>query len=400
MEYPVQIEQMIWDHNRYVSRQKMEASQRLRFSTALIHEDPRLRARRTNGQLLLFQLRTCEEGLQRDSQFLPLVRDPPPLVLPISRRPSLQNRQRGSDMVSCYNKTTAFYIIDPFESDTRTRTLPIDTWLFRKWFRPYKTDISYGNYFAKIFPVTTEQRSMDIDTKDLIDLHFNVCEQSQRYVESTFMLHQGRARPQHYPLRGSTWSFFAEKNDERIDGDFFLRSAIFKPLFRALFVVVIDYRGWTRMKRLEDVADLKVRIVLTGVTDGLSAPIDFDSISSSDPEYFPGLKEITTTMKIAYSFISYLEHREFMAHGSLQNHLELTDDDRVKYAQILLKKVATDGPFPPASDLSDSEVASAIQRPSHTWVDTAKVPFWCGKGAEATVQYTEMGIRSILTGRD
>ncbi|KAK6220677.1 hypothetical protein LQW54_001868 [Pestalotiopsis sp. IQ-011] len=358
----------------------------------------------TAGQLLLFQLRTCEEGMQRDSQFLPLVRDPPPLVLPISRRPSLTNRQRGSDMVSCYNKTTAFYVIDPFESDTRMRTLPIDTWLFRKWFRPYKTDISYGNYFAKIFPATTEQRSMDIDTKDLIDLHFNVCEQSQRYVESTFMLKNVRFKPKHFPqhftLRGSAWSFDDGENDERIDGDFFLRSAVLKPLFRALFVVVIDYRGAIKMKRLEDVADLKVRLVLTGVTDGLSGPIDFDSISSSDPEYFPGLNEISTTMKIAYSFISYLEHRESMAHGSLQNHLELTDDDRVRYAQILLKKVATDGVYPLATALSDREVASAILRPSHSWVDTDKVPFWCGKGAEATLQYTELGIRSILTNRD
>ncbi|KAI4599428.1 hypothetical protein KJ359_001870 [Pestalotiopsis sp. 9143b] len=354
----------------------------------------------TAGQRLLFQLRTCEEGLQRDSQFLPLVRDLPPLVLPISRPSSLSNRQRGSDMVSCYNKTTAFYVIDPFESDTRMRTLPIDTWLFRKWFRPYKTDISYGNYFAKILPVTTEQRSMDIDTKDLIDLHFNVCEQSQRYVESTFMLHQDRYQSQHFPLHGSAWSLYDGKNDERIDGDFFLRSAVLKPLFRALFVVVIDYRRATEIKSLEDVGDLKVRIVLTGVTDGLSAPIDFDSISSSDPEYFPGLNEISTTMNIAYNFISFLEHRESMAHGSLQNHLELTDDDRVRYAEILLKKVATDGQYPPATALSDREVASAILRPSHTWVDTDKVPFWCGKGAEATLQYTELGIRSILTNRD
>lgn len=137
-----------------------------------------------------------------------------------------------------------------------------------------------------------------------------------------------------FPLRAPEWEVRDPEYVEA-DGSQFMRSHTMQPLFRALFVVLTDYLGGAYMRCLNDVANLEVKLVLTGFTDGLSAPISFDSIGYSDPRYVPKSGMINTTMQIAFDFITSLEKREAEASTLSKKGITPTNADCVEYAREL-----------------------------------------------------------------
>ncbi|KAG4259821.1 hypothetical protein FPRO03_12471 [Fusarium proliferatum] len=83
-----------------------------------------------------------------------------------------------------------------------------------------------------------------------------------------------------------------------------------RPLFKAFFIA-IPGRNWGGCAALENIASLKVLIVLTGETKGLSAPISFASIADkSEARTLNGLEAVETNLETAVDFVMELEYRE------------------------------------------------------------------------------------------
>jgi hypothetical protein len=62
---------------------------------------------------------------------------------------------------------------------------------------------------------------------------------------------------------------------------------------------------------------VKVQLILTGTTEGLSAPISFEELRDEalDSSYYPGATAITIGLGAAIRFIIRLEQREMVASG-------------------------------------------------------------------------------------
>ncbi|KAK2482387.1 hypothetical protein H9L39_04179, partial [Fusarium oxysporum f. sp. albedinis] len=88
-----------------------------------------------------------------------------------------------------------------------------------------------------------------------------------------------------------------------------------RPIFRAFFVA-IPGQDWGGCTTLEYIASLKVLIVLTGETKGLSGPIFFASIADkSEIRTLNGLEAVETDLETAVDFTMDLEHREEAVFG-------------------------------------------------------------------------------------
>lgn len=89
---------------------------------------------------------------------------------------------------------------------------------------------------------------------------------------------------------------------------------ILQPLFRALIIIITTTNY--KMENSEEVGRMPVCLVRTGIEDGLSAPISFDSIEGKTPVRQQGSTEvIQTSLETAVDFIMALDARESAAFG-------------------------------------------------------------------------------------
>ncbi len=179
------------------------------------------------------------------------------------------------------------------------------------------------------------------------------------------------------PLRGLPWPHSYERS-ERCGYTYVL------PLFRALFMVLVypkEQLPWP--KDIRWVAQAQVQLILTGITDGLSAPICFDEIQeySTGNSYTPGSQTITITLDIATKFILRLEQREVAAFGVQPNacNLSPTSFYRLKHREEAKKLGWVEERDGSLDDLSPI---------SSEWVDRTLFPKWLGRGALETMRYT------------
>ncbi|KAH7174969.1 uncharacterized protein B0J16DRAFT_404867 [Fusarium flagelliforme] len=188
------------------------------------------------------------------------------------------------------NKSTSIYIVPNDRGLDCYFRLALHNWLYEKWYRPCRNDIEYHQYIAS--PLTLPHVSPSESTHGLV----HHVQSTHRVLCDAALRHQERRRAGKaglYP--GSVF------NDHR----FF----VLQPMFQALTMVVLanDYTAQGK-----DIGTVPVILCLTGVQEGLSQPITFDSIPQK--EILSDLA-IRATFETAIDFILFLEQRETRAFG-------------------------------------------------------------------------------------
>ncbi|MBE3045754.1 hypothetical protein IMZ48_25050 [Candidatus Bathyarchaeota archaeon] len=276
---------------------------------------------------------------------------------------------------SC-NKTAPIYIYSTADlNPTQLLLIALHNWLYRKWFRPYKSEIEWGQFIAKVMRLPDVPKDMPVEhlVNSVVSLNGSVCDKVEAARQSVmdFDLSQHREGM----LQPATGIDYLKSMPELIeDQEFFL----LQPLFRAVVIMIDgkDYGG----NLGEDVTDMgltDVHIVRTGVEDGLSAPITFDAIVRRISGSIMGedgrVKAVRTTLDTAFSFLCGLERREVAAFGAHPDPCESTKGLRSGYmdAPALLYT---------AKELGWAE--ESLELPSSKWVDADKYPGWTGPGAD------------------
>ncbi|KAI0550561.1 hypothetical protein F4679DRAFT_594734 [Xylaria curta] len=249
--------------------------------------------------------------------------------------------------------------------------MDIETWLWRQWFRPYTTEIELCRSFVNIFALDYKNSNMkgsDIPSDDLISLHCDICEQSERFKEAICTSKGPNLVPSMSgPLRGLPWPRLWNEKSESCGYTFI------QPLFRALFMVLVYPKEQMPFpKHPKWMVQAQVQLVLTGITDGLSAPICFDEIReySTGNSYTSGSQAITTTLEIATKFILRLEQREVAAFG-IQPNVCKYREEAMRLGWIKERDGRLDELSPRSSE----------------WVDRTLFPKWLGKGASQTMEW-------------
>ncbi|ROW01627.1 hypothetical protein VSDG_02066 [Cytospora chrysosperma] len=216
----------------------------------------------------------------------------------------------GEEANASCNRVAPFYILrsdnNHVEADmeiwAETFLMHLHHYLYRKWFRPYRSEIEYGQFLARLILTKPTCLPEETCSQPIVDL---VRAQSSSLCARVDSAHD------------------AALEDPRVrNQQFFIR----QPLFGA---VAIAIRAKQFPQEVSDLGSLFALIVRTGVEDGLSAPISLDSISEdsrvavlsgSDGE----ISAVETSLDTAVSFLMDLEQREIAAFGLRPDPVEST----------------------------------------------------------------------------
>ncbi|KPM38284.1 hypothetical protein AK830_g8268 [Neonectria ditissima] len=305
----------------------------------------------------------------------------------------------------CCNKTTAIYLCKSTPTDhSHVLTYALHNWLYQKWFQPYRSDIEWGQFFAKVIepqgggsrgPVVGQLMSDESPwqfASTMTKLHAVVCERADEARESLMetFLHGP------IPRQSDCWGLVADQSKWELQQD--QEHFVLQDLFRAVFILI---EGQDYAPNTDDVGEMSVCIVCTGIDAGLSAPISFESIASSVESFIMGtdgeIMAARTTLEVAFTFIQDLEKREIAAFGMRPDPVEATKGLRAGYL--------TTG----ESLLSEAEElgwpkGEPLEYPSSKWVDAGMYPEWTGCGVQAddvmrTLERTKKDSAMEETGR-
>ncbi|TRX89444.1 hypothetical protein FHL15_009613 [Xylaria flabelliformis] len=333
---------------------------------------------------ILLRMRTDAEGDTRIRQYSRSAYTPRNVGFP-----SGQVESRNAQLVarSCFNTTVGLYILDDRQQFPYNRALALEAWLWRQWFRPYSTDIEAERTFVNIFAAKYDvegYKGSEAQLNDLINVHCNVCEQSERLRDIACLESGPDLLPvMNGPLRGPHWGHL---NARVAKDEYWRHTLLMQPLFRAIFMVLTRPDTTIPKPRgIKWIADLQVRLILTGITEGLSAPISLEEIReySKGTAYISGDQAITTTLDVATKFILRLEQREIDAFGIRPDLCRLITDISPPWILQYRKKAKLLGWV----EERDGRLDELSPRSSE-WVDRKIFPKWLGNGALHTMHRT------------
>lgn len=285
----------------------------------------------------------------------------------------------------CCNKTIPIYICHNHRGNVNQSSsvllFALHNWLYQQWFRPYRSNIEWGQFIAKIFECTipfkylrpdclTKWQGLGDSPEDVIDMTIRlnrlVCdriETSQKHILS-------EERPDSTRCNG----LVPEQSFRDLQRD--QSCFILQPLFRAIMIVIQEQSFTIDMT---DIGGLMVYLVLTGVEHGLSSPISLESVekdlaSKSIYDREGRLRAICTTLKTAYTFIRELECREEAAFWQRPDPVQ---DSKGLRAGYLTTAESLQGL---ADELGWRSEWEPLEYPSSRWVDTTLTPKWEGGG--------------------
>jgi hypothetical protein len=266
----------------------------------------------------------------------------------LATEPNQLHQMAINEVETFCNKSAPIYIYlrRPFDSFKMCLLrVAIHNYTYRRWFRPYQSEIEFKRFLTKTAVVNSVH--FKTDTNSVIDhvlsIHDAICEQvksaQDKARNSDKVKRHGSSSPIHNP-----------------------ELYILQPLFQAVAIIVMadDYDHTNR-----DSGQIPVLIVLTGVTTGLSAPITFEPIAHKIRSFIKD-NAVQTTLETAITFLLGLENREIAAFG-------LRPDPMVH-----AKDWATISTHPRALGWE----VEPLTGPSSTWVDRELYPQWSGQGAE------------------
>lgn len=190
-------------------------------------------------------------------------------------------------------QVSAFYLLpDP---KTALLKMVLHNYVYRRWFHPYRSDIDNLRFICKpIEPRDLPEESVlsrsTINT--LISLNQVICDTTER-GRDVYSLIPHRAR------------------QDGVD----YKNHILQPLFRALLAIICS-KGYNK-EDSKHIGPLPVVLVSTGIEDGISALIEFDSIKDKILGYVEGIngKAVETTLEVAVDFVMGREAREAKVFG-------------------------------------------------------------------------------------
>lgn len=152
----------------------------------------------------------------------------------------------------CCNKTVPIYFHNQNPNTHGPLLLTmLHNWIYRKWFVPYKSDIEYGQYFAK----TMQVRGLSTDIaphaliQQVVALHQTICHRVQQARQAIIDFDTNQSQPYDLTDRG----ILAWKDVEDIIED--QQHFILQPLFQAIAIVVT---GNDFSMELRDMGQLQV----------------------------------------------------------------------------------------------------------------------------------------------
>lgn len=274
------------------------------------------------------------------------------------------------------NKTVPIYILTSPRKDDNT-TLPVlrsslVNYLYNKWFRPYKTDIEFFQFFAKpIVPMHLECP----DTKPsaaLIDALVKESRAIAHWVNTALVWFvstakegtvQGEGKDLTLPLM--SWHGWDRSTP--------LQCHTLSPIFQSIGLVLCT-EGWDGEHSTE-MGKMSVCMFLTGRDPkeaGLSAPITFDAIEDDKIQAVlqrGPRRTVQTTLETAVDFIMELERREAAAAAAGLIMPSILD-------------VAERYPPPKIPEAySHLFQEGTVSGRSSEWIDTNVYKEWTGKGA-------------------
>ncbi|KAK4462339.1 hypothetical protein QBC42DRAFT_327019 [Cladorrhinum samala] len=219
------------------------------------------------------------------------------------------------------NKSVPLYIL-PLGRPRLPLLQVLHNYIYRAWFRPWRSEVEHERFICKfIYPggVEYQQGNPSPSTIDaLAALNSAVCaevESRRRYYAEQIAAHSGledKHDVDSHIMRRPLSSNIVENH----------KFHVLQPLFRALLIVVSP--GLYDNQRSHTAGTLPVFLVRTGVEDGLSGPISFDTITADKgriadfefPDSWPRSGNvIKTDLEAAIDFVKALEEREARAFG-------------------------------------------------------------------------------------
>ncbi|KAK2612589.1 hypothetical protein QQS21_001360 [Conoideocrella luteorostrata] len=292
----------------------------------------------TADQLLWYE-RTDEEGSHRHCIHLHAVM--------LTYEPSMKNATNLpamsiSQFVDTCNKSIPIYIIPC--PKVQILKIVLHNYIYRRWFRPYKSEIDCARFICKF--ITPQDLPKEVSPSQstingLVSLNMAICNGVD-------------AQRNNYRAQRENSKAL---DDRRINPDV----RILQPLFRALLLIISGEKYCDEDSKT--VGGLQVCLVQTGLKDGLSDPITFDSIP--DDKILRRLESvgaggIETTLETAIDFVIDLEAREVAAFG-------LQPDPVAIWEPLELSPETWREKEPPVG-------------PSSRFVDTSKYTKWTGGG--------------------
>lgn len=292
-------------------------------------------------------------------------------------------------------------------------------YVYRRWYRPYRNDIEGHRFLAKFLRISgtvddfdwlprysgSERDSRDrpaatsddgvnnmqmvvhtvparpeppraiIDT--LVSRHRTLCqdveEQRERYIQ----------RVSEVAAAGEAAARKVVSATLPVDcgGRHYVlchRHHILQPLFRALMILASP--AFYTNQNSQAIGKMPVFLIRTGVEEGLSAPVTFnslgDKIDASSPSYSSkDGNTIRVTLEAAIDFVLSLEARETAAYGTRPDPATIIREYPV-YISIF-------------DEATQDYVDKPVEGPSREWVDLDKHPDWISAATNEETSFPE-----------
>ncbi|KUI56308.1 hypothetical protein VP1G_03749 [Cytospora mali] len=260
-------------------------------------------------------------------------------------------------------------------------------YVFRKWSRPYRSEIEYGRFLAKVIVPLPSRLPEETQPKDMValvkGLNASVCAGVENTQNAARALNIYARKTKLYGLAGrlAGWIEY-ERSRAQIIRD--KNNFILQPLFRAVAIAirVVHYDPKVIIGRMP------VLIVRTGIEDGLGAPINFDSIAPHLRMVVLSrakgvISAVETDLETAVGFLMDLEQREIAAFGLRPDPLETTRDLQSGCLESRESLLRT------AKELGWNKEMGPLEGPSSNWVDMERYPTWSGRGFDSYSMYQQ-----------
>ncbi|KAH6632244.1 hypothetical protein F5144DRAFT_246210 [Chaetomium tenue] len=311
------------------------------------------------------------------------------------RQPRLSLKTIRKDMglshiQSCCNKSAPIYVLEDIDLDFTIWDLLyalLHNYIYRRWFQPYRTEIDNGQFLVQPMGVRSLPEGVMADTPTRISKTAHFVESLGRAICAHAENAQRRIGQRTYGEYGEGFSDMAKSvliGLLRIIGPGALRSRhndpvepqrflLVQPLFHAVATVL---RGSDFDVFTQDISQIPVLLVLTGINEGLSAPITFDHIADQvvihRDQPTDSVQSAETTLSTAVGFLIDLEKRELAAFGSKP---DFSNEPRRSL-------FVTDRMLKLYGRSYEWKAADVPQGSSANWVDTDIYQEWAGEGAE------------------
>lgn len=224
--------------------------------------------------------------------------------------------QKAND---CFNKAVPIYIFSAKRSFyTSLLVKLLHSFLYAKWYRPYRNELEYRRFLAKTF--LAQLLPSDLQPGPLVDFAISVndaiCTRAQAAQDAVRRLDQDKIYDREEQVDPNLPVQWWDCEGLHLPKIFFhsQKEFLLQPLFQAV-IISIRFETFNKDTKL---SQLPVLLIRTGIEEGLSASVSFDSIAHKIQSLVnspSGQTAVQVTLETAVEFVMNLESREVAAFG-------------------------------------------------------------------------------------